>query len=730
MPPKRTRANKTKKKPSISDIFDVYYSQEDNTGVEENDFTFSFPSVTVPPVENLNHSITNGTLNGDDKKEKLNGKAGDSLDFINEYDSNKLSSVNEIQNSNQSSILGSQISNINGSTQSFIDSLVSSSLFPRPQLEEDMIVYMKTGKKRDFWDREVDNLREKIDLYKSDSNNESLFSEIIGIIHELNLDGNVSSLANFFGKDINEILSQIEKRKRIKTEIKSQDKINHDISDDDLNTIDNALDYLFIQKNNIFYTLPKIQTDSMIVTLQFLIFNNEFIIRYGNQIQICHFNIITRSFLQEIASGILPSGLMESLETLPQVKYYNGSILVEIRDHRSKLTLKNSDSQSTSNINSRNKLNLPPSKIVKLLLTPIPSVAFEHVKKYIDETCPNASEEEKLDALKSFLVTLNPNLELEPDTSILYKNNYIHYNKKKHIFRRLITRTISRTLMPSNPAQSSMTIQSSMMRTRKQDHVILNYIANNGWKKDKLSDIRAKPRGSVQPSPDFMKKLQNEIEEGKKYLNAPSPIHLLQDTMDISREHRKVVRILQFQAVQTNDSKRRWQIEVFPAQKGRRYDCVLIPSAEPIPRWTIGSKHAADLYCDRLKDMFTSNGKTHCSVDMEMDYAQWEEKRKPQQPHNNMPQATPPQNSTMPPANTQQITPTSSDRPNKPQLGPSPQNQSYVQIKNGIRVQNGQMQNLPFIQNMQVPPNQGLQGNIHAQQLHQVINQQQRKGQQ
>jgi len=56
---------------------------------------------------------------------------------------------------------------------------------------------------------------------------------------------------------------------------------------------------------------------------------------------------------------------------------------------------------------------------------------------------------------------------------------------------------------------------------------------------------------------------------------------------------------------------------------GKRYDCILSPSREQPSRWAIGGRHATDLYVKRLKDMFTSNGKTKCMVDQEVDIAQY-----------------------------------------------------------------------------------------------------------
>uniref|UniRef100_A0A7S1PIN2 Spt20-like SEP domain-containing protein n=1 Tax=Percolomonas cosmopolitus TaxID=63605 RepID=A0A7S1PIN2_9EUKA len=759
MPPKRKRGtSSTKKRVSLSDIFDYTPTVLDD---EDNESFANADIYNDSAAANGVLSVPNIVIRSSKMKMKKIIKENGGMAM----DEDEMKDVDEVENGETEktkniSPTTTTLSNI--SAEEFTNLLLSSNMFPCTQLELEIERYINEGatsgdstnnKKRSHWDRDLDTLQSKIEEYRESGSSDNLLSEVLDLVHELRLDNNVALLAKYLNKTEDQVRQVVNRRKRAKMvqkesiSITTTDTPPSDLSldvpsdtkrspapfPDSFSSHDTTLDILFNQKSNILSTMPASQVNSMVISLQFLIYNNEFVIQYGLQRQICQYNPITNSFLQEIASGILPKVLLESLETLPQAKFYDGCLLVELKDHRTKLKLKHNALHRGGTLVQQplQWRNKTATKAVKLLLKPDLSSAFASAKQYLEENCNDVSEEEKYEALQHILNTIHKPLNLEPNPRIAQIANAIHYNHNKHKFRRLVKRTVSRTLMPSNPAPTSMTIQSSMMRTRKHDHSLLNHIVRKGWKKERPADlVPVLPRGSVQPKSDLIKQLRDEVDETKKGVDCKSPLHFLQETSDFLKNYRKNVRILQFQAV--HEPQRVWRIEIFPAHKGRRYDCILAPSGQPPSKWIIGSKHAAELYGARLKDMFMSNGRTYCSGDVEMDYSVWEEKRKRSSAQQ---QAATAQNVASTPntastSNAASLTSGTMGNTTPGSAASAAQRPQYSQITNNMRIQNGQMQNLPFNGgsfSMQVPQNQALQGNIHAQHLHQFINQQQKK---
>lgn len=115
-----------------------------------------------------------------------------------------------------------------------------------------------------------------------------------------------------------------------------------------------------------------------------------------------------------------------------------------------------------------------------------------------------------------------------------------------------------------------------------------------------------------------------------------SPIAFLQTTESNFHNNKPPnrTRLLKFQA--SNDKTRIWKVEIIPVQSStgsiRRYDSIITPSNEPSSKWPIGSKHAAELYVRRLKDMFTAYGKTKLILDQEMDYPSYTSQIRQTQP--------------------------------------------------------------------------------------------------
>lgn len=163
-----------------------------------------------------------------------------------------------------------------------------------------------------------------------------------------------------------------------------------------------------------------------------------------------------------------------------------------------------------------------------------------------------------------------------------------------------------------------------MNKKRSFDHILLNYVIQDKWNTSTNKMFNHEEKKVESPKEV---RISNDLY---------SPLSFFQNTESniINNKPPNKTRVLKFQA--SNDKTRIWKVEIIPVQTSggtiRRYDSIITPSNESSSKWPIGSKHAADLYVKRLKDMFTANGKTKLITDQEMDYPTYNSQIRQTQP--------------------------------------------------------------------------------------------------
>ncbi len=213
---------------------------------------------------------------------------------------------------------------------------------------------------------------------------------------------------------------------------------------------------------------------------------------------------------------------------------------------------------------------------------------------------------------------------MDPSVEVLKTANNVHYSVKNTARRRRVPKVNTSALSIPIGANILPVIQTA----RKQDHTLLAFLnSGNTWKLSPSNVV-----GRTKQTPRSTKQKQSTKAKTKNFAqNFPrnpsiecTPGQFLRktETLPVNNKPSARARLLKFQA--THDKTKIWKIEILPNDSsGKRYSAIISPANEQPSSCIIGGKHATDLYIRRLKDMFTSNGKTRCILDQEVDYTQY-----------------------------------------------------------------------------------------------------------
>ena len=364
------------------------------------------------------------------------------------------------------------------------------------------------------------------------------------------------------------------------------------------------------------------------------------------------YNDATKTFLSQIANCKLTPDLLEEIRDL-NCTFYDGSIVVHVIDSRT-----NSDSLTNILKNSQ------PTQ--EILLKPEPNNLEKDINEFIDE---NMAEDEftlqeRLQIVQTILHTVkNDHSEIrKSNTAICLDStpevskiaNAIHYNRTKHLFRRRTRPKVNfynhSQRHNANAMQTSADSLPSALQngvtSQKQEHHLLNFIVKSkSWtesilsRKEKAVALHFPNNGAgkkkkQKPSTKQKKNKQNDtFPRNQQSETVPTEYVKLNETSLVNNKPPNRCRILKFESY---DRSKSWRIDIIPHLEaggdGKKFEAFILPphttaansqvpvfSAEQPSSCVIGGRHAAELYARRLKDMFTSNGKTKIIMDTEID---------------------------------------------------------------------------------------------------------------
>jgi hypothetical protein len=393
---------------------------------------------------------------------------------------------------------------------------------------------------------------------------------------------------------------------------------------------------------------------------------------------IIKYNQATRTFLKEIAANRLVPELLEEISDLNQLKFYDGSIVVEVIDMREQELMQKMNQQqeqmqieqrvhqgtgsqlasarnekkkqpitgedkskeesaSGSSSTSPDNSLIPKTNKCTLLLKPEPEFILKDINHFIEENFPKEelNNDQRLEILQRIMHATHTELCLSPNPEGVIKVSNILYNdKQKARFRRRKRSLIHTEVSNLTNIMSSTTgamLPAASQANRKFDHSLINYILssskNGDWKTaaSTSSDID----NILSPNGKAKRKQKVSSKHKKQYFanvfprnpqNEMTPVTFLQKTEQIMINNKNLARTRTLKFQTTHDKNKIWTIRIIPLDiQGRKYEATIIPPGEQGTSCNIGGKHETELYVRRLKDMFTSNGKTKLVVDQESD---------------------------------------------------------------------------------------------------------------
>ncbi|KAG2383013.1 hypothetical protein C9374_004980 [Naegleria lovaniensis] len=355
------------------------------------------------------------------------------------------------------------------------------------------------------------------------------------------------------------------------------------------------------------------------------------------------YNEATKAFLTAIAKCKLTPDLVEELREL-NCTFYDGSAVVQVTDMRV--------------TDPTNKKTPHPTQVI--LLKPEPTNLEKQICEFIEENLGESDQlsssqrlevmQKILNAVKSepsdILNNKSSSLCLNPDPKVGILANAIHYNNTKQFFRR---RTRPKhhyfNYSQKNQAATENVTQPSVIG-QKQEHHLLNFIVNTKtWSESLLSrkekatilhlPNNANKKKKQKLSSKQRKSKENEIfPRNQQSESVPAEYVRLNEASLVNNKPPNRCRILKFESY---DKQKTWRVDIIPhlemgVEHSKKFEAFILPPhttnpnsqqqiypAEQPSCCVIGGRHAAELYARRLKDMFTSNGKTKLMMDHELD---------------------------------------------------------------------------------------------------------------
>ncbi|EFC50284.1 hypothetical protein NAEGRDRAFT_56417 [Naegleria gruberi] len=349
---------------------------------------------------------------------------------------------------------------------------------------------------------------------------------------------------------------------------------------------------------------------------------------------------MTKLFLSQISKCKLVPDLFSEFKDL-NCNFYDGSVIVHIIDMRGP----------------ENPSKMYP--LQEIVLRSEPTTLEKDIYEFIDDnSSSNLSVEQRLEIVKSIVHTVKNDLSiirktnsicLDPNPKVSLVANSIHYNKLKAEFRRrrrpIVHFTQKHKSLSNNQSMEGL---SATGGAPKQEHNLLNFIAKSKtWseslisRKDKATLLHL-PNSSIAGK---KKKQKLSSKQKKSKDNETFPRNISSES--IPAEYAKIVetilvnckppnrcRILKFESY---DKTKTWRVDILPylensgTDNTKKFEAYILPphtftpnnqpvfSHEQPSSCIVGGRHAAELYARRLKDMFTSNGKTKLVMDHEID---------------------------------------------------------------------------------------------------------------
>ncbi|KAL9649631.1 hypothetical protein ABK040_003308 [Willaertia magna] len=392
------------------------------------------------------------------------------------------------------------------------------------------------------------------------------------------------------------------------------------------------------------------------------------------------YNEATRIFLQQIANCKLVPDLLEEIREL-NCTFYDGCIVVQIIDMRS-LSDNNNNNNKQNNNTTTNNNNINNNNTQEILLKPESNSIEKEINEFIDDYFleEDLTLQDRLTITQKILHSIrNGNRDtlcLDPSKDVCFISNSIHYNANKQFFRRRARpkvhflnnsfqrannnlQTIGATTVgasgvnaasPETVVPMPSAMSQSSANQQKHDHLLLNYLwKSKGWtesiaqKKDQLVNSYY-PNATTANGKQGKKKQKPSSKQKKNKFNENFPRNTASEMSpsDFVKANEQVFtnnkppnrcRILKFES--SNDKSKVWKIDIVPVPEsgmdGKKFEAYITPphttTQNNTPIYTneqpttcaIGGRHAAELYARRLKDMFTSNGKTRLIMDQELD---------------------------------------------------------------------------------------------------------------
>ncbi|KAL0484876.1 spt20, partial [Acrasis kona] len=380
------------------------------------------------------------------------------------------------------------------------------------------------------------------------------------------------------------------------------------------------------------------------------------------------YNFDTRNFLKEISECYLRPDLLAELASFVNLKFYEGSMVVQVKDHQYSQTpsiqttfntkpkkpkKKRAKSPPTSpggstiledeDTNAGNDAALLDATLVedestgeKLFMKYQSDALFGDLNRFIDHyfpeldrECSSLTEQEqtilRTNVLQQVTHAIHSNICLDPSPQVLMQNNLSHYNAN-HTIRRRKRHPQALISNPSLTIPLGSNILPMLQSARKQEQQLLTFLTSSGWRLSPtcISSRNKQQAKKQKPTTKQKRNFSTNFPRNNSVEATSSPIQFLRktETLPVNNKPSARARLLKFQA--TNDKSKIWKIEILPNDAtGKRYSAIISPANEQPSSCVIGGKHATDLYIRRLKDMFTSNGKTRCILDQEVDYTQY-----------------------------------------------------------------------------------------------------------
>jgi hypothetical protein len=132
------------------------------------------------------------------------------------------------------------------------------------------------------------------------------------------------------------------------------------------------------------------------------------------------YNYETRRFLQEIASCHLMPELLAEIGTLPNLKFYDGSIVVQVQDHQYAMMYNTQQTNAPKKKSKKKKAKSPP---------PSPTSSLD---PQLADGNSNGAIETQIEAPEEVSIYISRKLDFHRkmlEKSLLLKTNGMHYTR-------------------------------------------------------------------------------------------------------------------------------------------------------------------------------------------------------------------------------------------------------------------------------------------------------------